>query len=361
MTVSISGNALRIYDFKTKDSDIVSYFAALPDDNLDNEIVRLLKMGILSQAHTSSMLSTQYVEKSFDGLNDKMANTIDRILAPNSEFTRLLEDYFGEERGVIKEVLDPDMDNTPLNRLRKFLSDELSEIKQTMAEQKGKQEGKQEEAKKGTQKGVMFEKICEPIICSMAESYSDAVESTGSTKGDLGASKKGDFVITLDNTEKKIVFEMKSQSSVGVPVIKKQLNEAMTNRGADYAVLVSRNMSALPREVGWFNEYDGNKLICALAETADDDENMWILNMAYRWSRIRVISDGEKELGIDPKVIKQGVNEIKNSLKRIAKINAQCKIIRKSTDTIETTINDENKKIQDMIDDIIHSMNVHGA
>ena len=35
----------------------------------------------------------------------------------------------------------------------------------------------------------------------------------------------------------------------------------MENRRASYGVLVSRNRDALAGEVGWFNEYDGNRLV----------------------------------------------------------------------------------------------------
>ena len=38
------------------------------------------------------------------------------------------------------------------------------------------------------------------------------VESTGRAAGDLGTRKKGDFVVTIGGTEKRIVFEMKHKT-----------------------------------------------------------------------------------------------------------------------------------------------------
>ena len=352
MTVSMSGDTLRVDSFETRERDIVSHFTNLPDADLDKEIERLLKLGVLAQGSAGSMMSAKYVETSFDGLKEEMSKSIDRILDPNGEFSHLLEKHFGEN-GTVKEALDPDRENTPLNRLRTFLHGELSEIKEAVAVKKGQLE----EAKKGTQKGAEFEELCEPEICSMAESHSDAVESTGSTAGDLGASKKGDFVVTIGDTEKRIVFEMKHRAGIAIPGIRKQLNEAMENRRADYAVLVSRNRDALPKEAGWFNEYDGNKLVCAVAETSDDDENMWVVRMAYRWSRIRITSDAEKELGVDPEAVMQGIREIEASLRRMATVTAQCKTINASTERIEGVMKDEEKKIRDRINDVIHSLN----
>ena len=46
--------------------------------------------------------------------------------------------------------------------------------------------------------------------------------------------------------------------------------------------------------------YDGNKLVCAVSETDEDEESMWVVRMAYRWARLRVTSGAERELGVDP-------------------------------------------------------------
>ena len=356
MPVSTSGDSLRIDCFETCERDIVLHFTELPDANLDRELERLLKLGILTQGSVGSVISAKYVETAFDGLKDKMSQSIDRILDPNGEFSNLLERHFGEN-GTVKAVLDPDRKNTPLNRLKAALHDELAEIKSAVMVKKGQLN----EAKKGTQKGVKFEELCEPEICSIAEVHSDVVESTGNAAGDLGASKKGDFVVTIASTERRIVFEMKHKADMTIPEIRRQLNEAMENRRAEYAVLVSRNKDALPKEAGWFNEYDGNKLVCAVSETDEGEESMWVVRMAYRWARIRVTSGAEKELGVDPEAVTRGVREIEASLRRMATVIAQCKTIAASAGKIEDVMREEEGKIKDNIEDIIHSMNRSGA
>ena len=356
MAVSVSGDVLRIDGFETRERDIVAHFTELPDQNPDKELERLLKLSILVQGSAGTMISAKYVEKAFDGLKDKVSQNIDRILDPNGEFAGLLERHFGES-GTIKTVLDPDREDTPLNRLRTAIHTELSEIKDAVVMQKGYLDA----AKKGTQKGVEFEETCEPEICSMAEAHSDMVESTGSAAGNLGRSKKGDFVVTIGGTEKRIVFEMKHRVDMVLPEIRRQLNEAMENRRADYAVLVSRNRDALPKEAGWFNEYDGNKLVCAVSETDEDGENMWVVRIAYRWARLRVASGAEKELSVDPEAITQGIREIESSLRRMKAVITQCRAITASAEKIEDVMKGEEKKIRDKIDDIIHSMSRPGA
>ena len=352
MPVSVSGDSLQINGFETSEHDIVSHFAELSDVNLDKELERLLKLGVLAQGSAGNMISTKYVETSFDNLRDKMDQSINRILDPKGELSHILDKHLGEN-GTVKDVLDPDKKNTPLNRLKASLHEELSEIKDSVMVKKGQLD----EAKKGTQKGVEFEKLCEPGICSMAEAHSDAVESTGRTSGDLGASMKGDFVVTLGDTEKRIVFEMKHKAGMTIPEIRRELNKAMENRRGDYAILVSRNRDALPKEAGWFNEYDGNKLVCAVSETDEDEESMWVVRMAYRWARLRVTSGAERELGVDPEAVTQGVREIEASLMRMGAVTAQCKTIVASAEKIETVMKEEETKIKDKIDYIIHSMN----
>lgn len=352
MAISVSDDVLQIDGFSTSEGDIVSYFAGLSDsEDKDRKLETLLKLGILAQDSAGTVISTKYVEAAFDGLKQKMTQDVDRILDPDGDFARLLEKHFGEG-GTVKEILDPDRENTPLYKLRAALHAEISEIKEAIAEQKGYSEA----AKKGTQKGTEFEERCISHICSVAEPYSDTVESTGDTTGDLSTSKTGDSVVTIGDTEKKFVLEMKHHAKISLPEIRRELNKALENRRADYGVLVSRNRDALPKEVGWFNEYDGNKLVCAVSDTDDDEENMWVLTTAYRWARLRITSDSDSALDIDPDAITKGINEIKASLRRMQSVTTQCKNIGKATDKIEEMMKNEEKKIQDEIDNILHSM-----
>lgn len=353
MAISVSGDVLQIDGFRTSEGDIVSYFAGLPDsEDKDKKLETLLKLGILAQDSAGTVISTKYVEAAFDRLKEKMTQDVDRILDPDGEFTHLLNEHFGKG-GTVEEMLDPDTENTPLNKLLAKLHAEISEIKKDIAMQKGYSEA----AKKGTQKGTEFQQRCISHICSVAEPYSDAVEPTGDTTGDLSTSKKGDSVVTIGGTEKRFVLEMKHYTtSLSLPGIRRELNEAMENRRADYGVLVSRNRDALPKEAGWFNEYEGNKLVCAVSDTDDDEENMWVLTTAYRWARLRMMSDTDKSLGVDPDAITKGITEIGASLNRMQTVTTQCKSINKATGKIEEVMKEEERNMRDEIDNILHSL-----
>ena len=79
--------------------------------------------------------------------------------------------------------------------------------------------------------------------------------------------------------------------------------------------------------------------------------------MAYKWARLRVTSGAERELGVDPEAVTQGVREIEASLRRMEAVTSQCKTITASAEKIKAVIKEEETKIQDKIDYIIHSMN----
>ena len=262
-------------------------------------------------------------------------------------------EHFGQDGKIIKEIFNPDTEGTPLNRLKAALHVDLADIRDKIVERKGQEA----EARKGTQKGGVFEEFCRPHLENVANMYSDVVEYTGHTKMQGGEGKKGDFVVTLDGIEKKIVFEMKHSKEWSLSKIKKELNEAMENRGADYAVLVSRNRTMFGGEVGWFNEYDKNKLVCALAKTDDDVTNAWVIDMAYRWARQRAVSASDMLLGIDPELVKQNVRDIETSMNRMVEITKQCRNITKSTEAIENKMEEEEHVIRIKISNIIRSMN----
>ena len=351
MVVSVSNGVLKIDGFTTGRGDIVSYFAEMSDsEDMDEKLEKLLQLGILAQSSAGTVIGTQYVETAFNNLKEKMARYIEDAFGSDGDFERQLEKRFGE-RGTVREMLDPDRPDTPLNRLRTALHAEISEIRDAVM----KQEGYSEAAKKGTQKGTEFEERCMEPICLAAKPHSDIVEATGKGTGDRD--KKGDYVVTIDGTEKRFILEMKHYTTnITLPKIKQQLDGAMKNRRADYGVLVSRNRSVLPKEVGWFNEYDGNKLVCALSENDDGEENMWVIAMAYRWARLRMTSNDGKESDINSDIITKGINEIKASLAKMQAVTTKCGNINKATGEIVELMKEEKRKIENEIDEILHSL-----
>ena len=187
---------------------------------------------------------------------------------------------------------------------------------------------------------------------------SNAVERTGDEAGRAGKSKKGDFVATLDGSGKRIVFEMKDVDSIGPTRIKAELKEAMDNRGAAYGVLVARSRASLAGGIGWFNEYDGNKLACAV-EDAEGSPAMdgGMIQVAYRWARARVSGAPESRAGeIDAALVEEKAREIGEHVEEAKSIKRECTNIDRSSKRIREWAESTEKGLKAKIDAIVESL-----
>ena len=365
MGISISDDTLRIDGFSTKDMSIISYFNDMPDTDREQKLEMLLRLAILATNSVGQTISIEHVEKTFDRLRNDMTQNIDKILGPKGDFVLSLEEYLGED-GKMQDMLDLNKTDSPLSSLQAAMTTEVANIQKGIRTEVmqimtaiSQQKGYEEAAKKGTQKGEEFEDRCMNYLCDIAKHHSDTVEHTHDTIGHVTNSKKGDFVVNIAGTKKKFVLEMKELTNrPTLPSIKRYLDDSMENRGADYSIWVSRNQDALPKEVGWFNEYGGNKLVCALSKNADDgDENVWALETAYRWARLKIKHDTIAQTKFDPAIINDSIQKIHESLKEIHKITTKCKNIRDQVDDIDEILKREERKIKNEIDEILNTLN----
>ena len=260
----------------------------------------------------------------------------------------------GGDGAVIREHLNPDREGGPLHSLREYLNRTLAEIRDAINARVAAREA----AARGTQKGRRFEEQCEADLEEVARPYSNAIDPTGDVAGRAGKCKKGDFVATLDGSGKRIVFEMKDVDSIGPTKIKAELKEAMDNRDAAYGVLVARSRASLTGGTGWFNEYDGNKLACAL-EDADGNPAMddGMIEVAYRWARARVAEAPETREGeVDAALIEEKVREIGDHISEARSIKRECTNIDNSSKKIREWAETAEKGLRAKIDAVVESL-----
>ena len=199
--------------------------------------------------------------------------------------------------------------------------------------------GASEEHLKGTQKGFEFEEYCEKTLSSIAKMFGDRLEKTGETVGLVENSKKGDYVYTVTALSKKIVLDMKEYTSK-LPSCRKcldMLDIAMQNRDAEYGILVSKRKSALPSEVGMFQEYENNKLILAL--TADDSEDALTENAFLEIAIKLAIRRLREQTGsINPTTIFDKIKEVERQIKRFQGLKAKCSSINTTSDSLKSDL-----------------------
>ncbi len=352
--IVLNEDNLYLKDLMIDDASIVSYFQNLSEsEDLEEKLLNLLRIGVTVTKSISTAENVSYVEKAFDNLDSNFSQKLDAAFGDKGQFSEVIKDHFGEDGQIIKELFNPNREGSPLYVLKKELDGNLYEIREKL----GINEAVEESEERGTKKGLDFEDECEKKLQWIARIHADKLQVTGTTKGKITGSKKGDFVLTLGDNGIKIVFEMKNMSRIPSKYIHKELKEAIENREADYGIFVVKNKDSLPDEVGWFNEYDGNHLVCAVenneGEAMIDGE---IIHIAYKWARAKLRLEDTKEKKVNASKILEKTNEIQQKIGDLRKIKLQCSNIDKSTEAIRETTKDTEKEIKKQLEEIVDSL-----
>ena len=131
------------------------------------------------------------------------------------------------------------------------LQEQVAALREALARVFEKQEGDErvaEAEEAGTRKGRSFEERVHEALESIAEGRGDVAVHTGDVKGE-GGSKKGDTVIEIGAAEGqcggRIVFEDKDRQ-LSKNKMREELNGALAEREADFAVLVVAGEDRIP-------------------------------------------------------------------------------------------------------------------
>ena len=206
---------------------------------------------------------------------------------------------------------------------QRALLQKLGEVQrelQALRDEKEKIEEVAAERERGTAKGRTFEEHVAEAVDAIALAQGDVAEAVGDWKEATG--KTGDVVVSIDATagppRGRIVVEAKDRR-LSSPRALGELDEAMAERSADFAVLVVPTAEEVPARLEPLREYNGDKLVVAL----DPDSGMLPLELGYRLARARVLmkrSDGD---GIDAGAVRDTVERALAALSEERKIKQQ--------------------------------------
>jgi hypothetical protein len=161
---------------------------------------------------------------------------------------------------------------------------ELEKQLQALRLEKEKLEEVEAEREKGTAKGRNFEEHVADAVDALAVSQGDVAEAVGDVMGATG--KTGDIVVAIDAAvgpaRGRIVFEAKDRR-LSKPRALEELDRAMSDRDADFAVLVVPTAEEVPAKLQALREYNGDKLVVAHEDTS------LALEVGYRLARARVL------------------------------------------------------------------------
>ena len=382
-----SSDSVTIQELTIYDDELVAFLEDFEEDERESAIEQALLVGATTLEVAGTSKDLEFVKSEFRTLQEAFENEIESFedeledvqdeleekLGDEGRLTKSLKDHFGEDGTLekhiesafgddgafverldeelgedgerIKEALDPGTDGTPTNRLQERLVEEIREVKDEIVAEKGRDEIREESWHSGDDFEDKIAILLEEILRQTPNSFEDTSEEIGEVTG----TKKGDFVITLDDTDQRIVLEAKNGSFDGTP--EDEMETAIENRNADYGILVAKSIEYLPRtRVGWFSEIDQNLVTVALSDKDEDEIEPRFLKFAFHWARTRAIlnsvNSGEE---LDTDMMRTELEGIEGSIEDFSKIRTKCTNIENSTDSIRETL-------EEMEDEIMESL-----
>ncbi len=242
--------------------------------------------------------------------------------------------------GTMRGLITPEVDDSPMGRLRKELVDtvqrEVSDVAgevRRVTEHLGILEATEEVYEQTTGKGFDFEDLVDECVSTLASAHGDLAETTGTTKGATG-SQVGDEVVTLnrDDTfgcDACFTIEVKNRK-LNLRSTLAELDEAMCNREAYAAVAVFRSQEQAPTAVPFM--YSDDKAIVVLDPDDVDDSALRLAYMWARWTVRKQLAAGDEADGIDVERVRCLLDDASRALERHATIKRAHTAARKGID-----------------------------
>jgi hypothetical protein len=198
---------------------------------------------------------------------------------------------------------------------------DLEKQLQALRLEKEKLEEVAEERERGTAKGRTFEERVAEAVEELACAQGDDADAVGDLPGATG--KTGDVVVCIAAASGpalgRIVFEAKDRR-LSKPKAMAELDKAMSDRDADFAVLVVPSEEELPAKMQALREYNGDKLIVTL----DPEDPMPLpLEVGYRLARARVLMSRASGDGIDAAAVRDGVQRALGAMDDVRRVKSQ--------------------------------------
>jgi hypothetical protein len=306
-------------------------------------------------------LDTAFVERA-RLVAERLDKRIDDVFGPeNGHVTKALQRHFGDESSVavqnrvkallgevgvqmredLRKQFSSAGDNNPLATFQrmaigamrdnaqaqslqlKAMDEKLATLREEVVKLQGEKEKLAEvaaEAQRGTAKGRSYEEEVAAAVDALALPLGDDCAAVGDVKEATG--KVGDVVVTIGAShgppQGRIVFEAKN-SRLSRPEAVRQLDDALRERNADYAVLVVPSEDKVPSRMHALREYNGDKLIVAY----DADEGPLALQVAYALARARVLMSRGGTEGIDSAAVADSVERAVAELGEVRRIRLQ--------------------------------------
>ena len=201
------------------------------------------------------------------------------------------------------------------------------------------------ERDRGTAKGRTFEELVAEAVDRIASIQGDDSDAVGDLKGATG--RTGDIVVGLDAcngpARGRIVFEVKT-GRLSRPDALRELDKALQQRDADFAVLVVPSEEKVPAKMRQLREYNGDKLIVTFDPEA---EGALTLEVAYSLARARVLMSRSEAEGVDAGAVRDTVERALNAMEMVRAVKNQLTGAKTSIDRARDVIDTMAEQVRE--------------
>jgi hypothetical protein len=139
------------------------------------------------------------------------------------------------------------------------------------------------------------------------------------------------------------VWEAKDRR-ISKPEALRQLDKAMAQRDADFAVLVVPTEDELPAKMRPLREYNGDKLIVVWDPEGD---SRLALDLAYSLARARVLMARSDSEGIDGAAVRDTVERALGAMEEVRRIKSNLTGAKTSIDRAASVIDAMSERVRD--------------
>src|SRR3712207_2283429 len=223
------------------------------------------------QGHVTKALERHFSDGSSSAVQNRVKEVVAEVMAKSREdLLRQFSSADGQnplaefKAATVRELKHAgDRQAETMNALHARLAALQQEL-QALRDEREKKKEVAAERERGTAKGRDFEDLVAEALDEIAVVQGDDCDAVGDVKGAVG--KKGDVVVAIEGcrgpARGRIVFEVKN-SKMAKPAALRELDAALADRSADFAVLVVPSDDKVPSKMHQLREYNGDKMIVA--------------------------------------------------------------------------------------------------
>ena len=382
--ISIDGDRVRIQDLLLVDGGAAAFLAGRPPEERPAIVERAVRIGLQALQDAGVSVNVDVVRHEFDALlartqaaNDqasraleealrlnfadgdgRLPRTLEKFLGDRGALHTFVNDLFDEKRrdsaiGRMRELLgtyfdgdashlalllDPTRLNSPLHQFRKEVSDGFIHLNDRLTAIEAAAAARGAERARSAAKGADFEALVAELLGDIARGCGDLLDRTGLEAGATIASKKGDFVLTLDpgvtgGADVRVVVEAKDRAISG-RAMRDELREARTNRDAAVALVVFTPAHA-PTGIGPFDVRAGD-VYCVLDPDAPDRAT---LEAALRLARLLALATlRDRPVEVDAEAIRVALTGVRQELEAVRRMKASLTSISTTTRDIQNAL-----------------------